>query len=153
MTLLIRPAHEDDAPLAVEVLRSSVRELCSEDHRDDPAEIACWLENKTVETWSAWVDHHDASVLVAEEDGIVCGVGMVRSDGEILLNYVSPKARFRGVSKALLSAMEKDASVRGTSSTTLQSTHTAQRFYLANGYIPKGDLHPLRMTKSLPARG
>ncbi|MEI4194975.1 GNAT family N-acetyltransferase [Roseovarius sp. E0-M6] len=153
MTLLIRSGLERDAPIAVDVLRRSISELCREDHQDDPAEIASWLENKTEENWCLWVNHPDASVFVAEEYTILCGVGMARSDGEILLNYVAPETRFKGVSKALLSALEAESSARGTTLATLESTRTARRFYLANGYVsePAGD--PMKMKKVLKANG
>jgi GNAT superfamily N-acetyltransferase len=54
--------------------------------------------------------------------------------GEILLNYVSPDARFRGASAALLAAMEARAVERGATRCTLTSTETARRFYRARGY-------------------
>lgn len=139
--------------MAVDVLRRSISELCRDDHQDDPAEIVSWLKNKTAEIWSLWVNHPDASVFVAEEDGVLCGVGMARSGGEILLNYVAPEARFKGVSKALLSALEMDASARGATAATLESTRTARRFYLANGYVPEPDGDPMRMRKVLKAKG
>lgn len=153
MTLLIRPALDRDAPMAVDVLRKSISELCRDDHQGDPAEIASWLENKTAETWSLWVNHPDASVFVAEENDVLCGVGMARSGGVILLNYAAPEARFRGVSKALLSALDMDASARGATLATLESTRTARRFYLANGYVPEPDGDPMRMRKVLKAKG
>jgi GNAT superfamily N-acetyltransferase len=61
-------------------------------------------------------------------------VGCVIDAGEIVLNYVSPGARFRGVSSALLEALERRAMAWGHQKCTLQSTETARRFY-----IPKTD--------------
>ena len=58
--------------------------------------------------------------------------------GKINLNYVSPDARFRGVSRALLGALEARASERGNTRCTLISTETARRFYRANGYSEEG---------------
>ena len=58
--------------------------------------------------------------------------------GEITLNYVSPDARFRGVSKALLAALEARARELGNDVCTLASTETARRFYLAAGYVDQG---------------
>jgi GNAT superfamily N-acetyltransferase len=65
-------------------------------------------------------------------------VGGVTDAGEIILNYVSPEARFRGVSRALLGALEARAAERGAAHCTLDSTETARRFYLANGYVEDG---------------
>jgi GNAT superfamily N-acetyltransferase len=57
---------------------------------------------------------------------------------EINLNYVSPDARFRGVSRALLCALEARAAERGNARCTLISTETAHRFYRAHGYSDEG---------------
>ncbi|WP_422272271.1 GNAT family N-acetyltransferase [Bradyrhizobium sp.] len=54
------------------------------------------------------------------------------------LNYVSPEARFQGVSLALLHALEQRAAQRGNTKVTLESTETARRFYLSNGYTEIG---------------
>ena len=58
-------------------------------------------------------------------------MGAVTDTGEITLNYVSPDARFRGVSKTLLGALEVRAADRGNAQCTLASTETARRFYLS----------------------
>jgi GNAT superfamily N-acetyltransferase len=62
----------------------------------------------------------------------------VTDAGEITLNYVSPDARFRAVSRALLAALERRAVERGNAHCTLASTATARRFYVANGYVETG---------------
>ncbi len=58
----------------------------------------------------------------------------VTDAGEITLNYVSPDARFRDVSSALLGALESHAMGRGNTRCTLESTETARQFYLAREY-------------------
>ncbi len=136
MVLNVRRAAEGDAADAVDLLRRSISELCSQDHGDDPKKIAEWLENKRAETWQLWVNQASYYVYVAERYGFVCGVGMVRSDGEILLNYVHPEARFCGVSTILLATMEAEALSRGVDRCFLESTQTAKDFYLARGYLP-----------------
>ena len=65
---------------------------------------------------------------------LVSQFGGVKDDGEITLNYVAPQARFRGVSAALLKALEARAIERGATEITLLSTETAHRFYLSRGY-------------------
>jgi GNAT superfamily N-acetyltransferase len=75
---------------------------------------------------------------VAVEDDHILAVGSVTDEGKITLNYVSPDARFRGVSRALLGALEARAVQRGSVRCTLTSTETARRFYRANGYVEDG---------------
>ena len=134
----IRDAVPEDAPSACEVMRRSISELCSADHHDDPVILARWLANKTPEIVAAWIIKPGNSVLVAVESGTILAVGSVSDAGEITLNYVSPDARFHGVSRALLVALEARAQERGNERCTLLSTETAHRFYRAAGYIDDG---------------
>jgi len=108
------------------------------DHRNNPAILEPWLENKTVDFFMSWLHQLDNSMLVAVEDGRVLAVGSVTDAGKINLNYVSPDARFRGVSRGLLGALEARAAERGNVRCTLISTETARRFYRARGYSEEG---------------
>lgn len=119
-------------------MRRSIAELCVADHRNEEAILGRWLGNKTPGVFAAWLGQPDHSLLVAVEDGNVLGVGSVTDAGEITLNYVSPDARFRGISRALLGALEARAMERGNAQCTLTSTATARRFYRANGYVEGG---------------
>ncbi len=130
----IRKAALEDAPAACAVLRRSIAELCQADHRDDPVAIDRWLANKTPENVSAWIADPYNHVYVAMENGIVIGVGAVTNSGVIMLNYVSPDARFKGVSKAMLVQLEQTAVECGNRQCTLSSTLTARGFYLSQGY-------------------
>ncbi len=134
----IRDAVLADAPAACAVLRRSITELCVADHRNDPAILERWLANKTPEIVASWIAQPAISMLVAVEGGIILAVGAVTNAGEITLNYVSPDARFRGVSRAMLGALEARAAERGNTRCTLISTATARRFYHAAGYVEDG---------------
>lgn len=144
----IRDALPEDAPAACVVLKRSIAELCELDHRNDPPTLARWLGNKTHENFHAWVEQVDNSVLVAVENGDILAVGSVTDAGTIGLNYVSPDARFRGVSRALLRALEIRAAERGNHQCNLTSTETARRFYLSNGYVKNGPPLPAFGTSS-----
>jgi len=134
----IRDAIPEDAPAACEVIRRSISELCSADHLDDPVILGQWLANKIPEIVASWIVQHGNSVLVAVASGTILAVGSVTDAGEITLNYVSPDARFRGVSRAFLVALETRAQVRRNQRCTLLSTETARRFYRSAGYIEDG---------------
>jgi GNAT superfamily N-acetyltransferase len=137
-TVAIRDAVPEDAAAACHVLRESISRLCVADHRDDPAILNAWLANKTPEMVAAWAVQKGNSLLLAVEGDAVLGVGSVTDAGRITLNYVSPDARFRGVSRALLSALEARAMQRGNSRCTLTSSETAHRFYQSAGYVDEG---------------
>jgi len=130
----IREANTEDAVEACQILRRSIAELCRLDHEDNPAVLEQWLGNKTPDNVRAWIAHPHNYFIVATEGTEILGIGAVTSSGEITLNYVSPVARFSGVSKATLKRLEAKALELGNSACTLASTKTAQRFYLAAGY-------------------
>jgi len=134
----IRDATPEDAEAACDVLRRSISELCVADHRDDPAILGAWLGNKRPDIVAAWARQPGNSLLVAVEGDAILAVGSVTDAGEITLNYVAPDARFRGVSRALLAALEARAAERGNVRCTLTSTETAHRFYRSAGYVDDG---------------
>jgi GNAT superfamily N-acetyltransferase len=136
----IRDATTEDAEAACLVMRRSIAELCVADHKNDPAILTRWLGNKTPEIFVSWIRQPGNSLLVAAEAGNILAVGSVTDAGQITLNYVSPDARFHGVSRALLRALEARALERGNARCTLTSTETARRFYQANGYAEDGPL-------------
>jgi len=139
---IFRPARADEAEAACTVLRRSIAELCKADHDDDPSLLGAWLANKTPEHVTAWIEANPTGFLVGVgPDGIV-GVGSVAASGEIRLNYVAPWARFCGVSKGLLGAMENHAAGLGATACTLISTKTAHRFYQGCGYTDTGPAVP-----------
>lgn len=136
--MLIRRACSDDAAKACEVMRRSIAELCGSDHHGDPAILRAWLGNKTPAIVASWIADPGNVVLVAADGDAILAVGAVRTNGEITLNYVSPDARFRGVSRALLKGLEATAKDLGNAICRLTSTATAHRFYLACGYTDCG---------------
>jgi GNAT superfamily N-acetyltransferase len=133
----VRDAVPEDAAAACLVMRRSIAELCTADHRNDPVVLQRWLGNKTPEIFKSWI-RPDNTLLVAVEHDKILAVGCVTAAGEITLNYVSPDARFRGVSTALLLALEFRTIAWGQRRCTLHSTETARRFYLARGYREDG---------------
>lgn len=134
MDIVVRPGKGSDAVAAIAVLRQSIVQLCSADHHGDEAEVKSWLANKTAVSWAAWVNREDATLLVAEVAGNIVGVGMIDLRGEVLLNYVHPAHRFRGISDAIILALEEEARSRGVEMCILTSTETAKKFYEARGY-------------------
>ena len=133
--ILVRPATEADVPVMSRVLIASITELCTADHGRVPERLATWTANKTPEGVARMLADPELCMLVAELDGRVAAVGAVLpGKGEVSLNYVDPAARFRGVSKALLAALETELRGQGVIDAELTSTDTARNFYLAAGW-------------------
>jgi len=135
----IRAARAADAEEGSTLLRRSIEDLCRADHGDDPARIAAWTANKTAAMWLAWLDQADIRLFVAVDERRILGVGMIRTDGHIMLNYVLPEARFQGVSKAMIARLEAEAMKLGSECCTLETSETARRFYQGVGYAPAPD--------------
>src|ERR1044071_9297573 len=93
MALAIRRAEPDDAAAICAVLRASITQLLAGEHRNDPATLGAWLENKTVEKVRTWVSEQDCHAVVATRADEVCGFGLMKLSGEIGLLYVAPSAR------------------------------------------------------------
>jgi hypothetical protein len=97
----IRDALPTDAAAICAVLRRSIVELCIADHQNDPGILRRWLANKTPEIVTSWIGQPGSSVLVTVSQDRILSVGAVTDNGEITLNYVSPDARFGGVSRTM----------------------------------------------------
>jgi GNAT superfamily N-acetyltransferase len=138
MQIEIRPAVEDDARAASEVLRRSITECCTEDHRDDPEIIAAWIRNKTPETVRGWLLNDHIFSVVAVTAGEVVGFAASSTSGEVLLCYVVPEVRFIGTGRALLFSIEQLARDAGVLSLHLHSTLTVRTFYARNGFKASG---------------
>lgn len=137
--MLIRLADTTDAEQAASVLRRSIQELCVVDHGGEEHTLRHWLSNKTPESVGLWIEAPNDCVMVAEEDGIILGVGGASHAGEITLNYVAPEARFKSVSKSILTSLEAYLRDLGCPESTLTSTLTAHPFYISAGYEDVGE--------------
>jgi GNAT superfamily N-acetyltransferase len=147
----IREARLEDAQAACDVLRRSITDLCRPDHCNNKEILSRWLANKTADSVAAWISDAGIYTFVAEESGQIVGFSAITRDGHITLNYVSPDARFKGVSKSLLARLEAKARELGHKRCTLESTMTARRFYVSAGYVEEERLNSsgLPMSKRL----
>jgi GNAT superfamily N-acetyltransferase len=155
--LEIRAAHLGDAEEICVIARRSITELCVADHDNDARVLDAWLGNKTITNVQSWISSNPSGVFVAVTDRVVCGVAVILPSGEVVLNYVSPDARFKGASKALMTRLEKRGGELGLDRITLVSTVTAHRFYRRLGYADFGEpvlfagKPAFKMEKLLPA--
>jgi N-acetylglutamate synthase-like GNAT family acetyltransferase len=130
----LRLANVADSNVIATVLRRSIIELCVLDHGGDEHVLEQWLKNKTPSTIKSWIEDPDQFLVVAEDQGIILGVGGASTKGEITLNYVHPDYRYTGVSKAIISFIESKLCKAELRQTTLTSTQTALNFYKSLGY-------------------
>ncbi len=154
----IRPAGQDDAARICDVWRRSIHEICAADY-PDVAMREKWAANKTPDNVVAWMTERKNHMLVAAgPDRAIVGVGLMSTNGSIgriMACYIAPEVLGRGVGRALLIAMEREAVRRGAEIVRLRSTFTAQSFYRRNGYQVGDELSDeipsIAMYKHLPA--
>ena len=132
--LTLRPAQPQDAEPACALVRSSIIELCKLDHGSEPLMLEGWLCNKTPQNMEVWITTPGTTCFIAQIGGAMAGVGVVMDHGEVLLAYVAPEFRFRGVTKGLLTQMETHAKAQHADRMSLTTTDTAYEFFLARGY-------------------
>lgn len=146
----LRPANATDADEGASLLRRSITDLCGMDHGSDPLAIEVWTANKTSASWTSWLERHPFFYIVENRD-ILAGVCLLSMAGEILLNYVHPAFRFRGVSKLMLSEMETTAARNGMNMLRVRSTKTAYRFYRSAGFVEVAEEEAYLLQKPLKA--
>jgi putative acetyltransferase len=149
MQITIRPATESDAPAACNVLRRSIRELCVDDHGSDEEILRLWLANKTEENLRRWIVSNANFAVVALRQKAICGFGMLHQSGEVQLCYVAPEARFAGVSKLILQALEEQGRRWRLPNLFLTSTTVARPFYQRRGWIVSGEPIPMFGMKTI----
>lgn len=140
MSLEIRIATSGDAFEACNVLRRSIVECCSLDHRNDPAILEAWLGNKTPEMVACWFASPTNFALVAVDAGAVVGVALLTRAGKLALCYLLPEAQRRGAGKALVEKLEVQAREWGIKALQLHSTASAQAFFARLGYDEAGNV-------------
>lgn len=139
----VRRAESSDAPAAVDVVRRSIVELCTADHRGDPDTLARWLANKTVPNFVTWFANVDNHCIVVEAEGRVVGIGVLKRSGDVNLLFLAPEVKGRGMGRAIHDALEAQARSWGLREMTLESTELACPFYERMGYRPAGGARPL----------
>ncbi|HTO27923.1 MAG TPA: GNAT family N-acetyltransferase [Devosia sp.] len=152
MGLTIRRAGPADVPGMSKVLTASIIELCAADHGGEPHAIAAWTRNKSEAGVAGMLSNPDLQLFVAESALGVVAVGAVTTDGMVSLNYVAPEARFAGISDAMLARLELALVELGHREGRLESTRTAQAFYLVRGWQADGPQASGRVVNGYPMR-
>ncbi len=149
MKARIRTLTTQEAAAACSVVRASIAECCFPDHRGDPKVMHTWLANKTPENFEAWFAAPQAIPLGAFDSVPLVGVALV-SGSSLSLCYVTVATLHRGIGRSLLHAAEDLARGRGIEELHLESTRTAEAFYLRNGFQPSGPVKLWAGMQALP---
>jgi len=135
MSVFIRAMRSEDARRFLELQRESARGIAAKDYPS--AVIEAWaplpITDEVVARFLSNADHEIR--LIAELDGQAVGIGaLVLGNSELRACYVVPSAARRGVGTAIVAEIERIAREHGLVDLRLESSLTAEPFYVALGY-------------------
>jgi len=130
----LRPFLPTDAPICAAIAEASVAELTGDDYTE--AQQEAWI--------AALADEDELGKRLAAQLTLVAtlgesSVGFASLKGADLIDmlYVHPGAVGQGVATALVDALERLATARGTAKLTADVSDTAQSFFAHRGYVPR----------------
>ena len=148
----MRRAHIDEAAAIAELIRASITELCVADHGGDQAKIDRWLENKTEDEVHSWLKRDELFIFVMDGDQGLRAAGCHDTRGVVLMNYIAPGQRLKGLSSLMLAHLEASMLENGLAEARLVSTATARQFYENRGWQAYGELMPCMGVAGQPMR-
>ena len=132
-TYPLRPFLPADTVPLQDLYAQSIEELTADDYDED--QRLAWISRcaDPVEFAKRLLD---SVTLVVERDDELLGFASLKGNTEIDMLYVHPFAAGEGVATALLDALEKLATARGTTALTADVSDTAHDMFLSRGYQP-----------------
>lgn len=150
---MIRKAKPEDAFAIHQAHMTSIQKLCAKDYSKQ--QIEAWGHRPfQKEKWIQSINNQ--FVWVVELDQKVEGVCAILTDknesgvfGEIICLYLTPKAKGKGFGHQLIETAEKQMRLINIKKIKLNSTITAEKFYLKMGYVKsaKKTAHCIRDVK------
>ncbi len=131
----VRMATESDARCILEAHHDSVHKIAISDYGIEVARS--WSPEVNEERVNQYLESSflEETTVVAISDGVICGFGsIVDKDSELRAVYVKDQFGGLGVGSRILSRLESIARARGLKSLSMDSSVTAERFYLKHGY-------------------
>ena len=139
MSITVREMLNDDAAAFLQVHHAAVRGIAAGDY--PPEVVEDWAPMPiTDQSIARFLANPDGELrLVAETEGRIVGIGaLVLARSELRACYVAPQAARSGVGSALVHALERIARDNGLAHLQMDSSVTAEPFYLAHGYTVRG---------------
>lgn len=135
--IFIRLAATEDSEAITRIHYDAVHVTAAKDY--DQAILDQWstvVTKERIENYKSRPDADKEVTLVAEINGQIAGVGsIIPETKELSAIYVSPANARQGVGTALLKELEKIAYSMSIEELWLDSSLTAEEFYLAHGFV------------------
>ena len=130
--IALRPFLPSDARRCIEIFRSSIEELASEDYDEDQREA-----------WSARADDpaafaerlSESLTLIASLDGASVGFASLKGLAVLDMLYVDPAFARRGVGAALIDALVRIGQARGVEKLSADASDSARPLFERSGFV------------------
>ncbi|VAW41064.1 hypothetical protein MNBD_GAMMA01-1742 [hydrothermal vent metagenome] len=129
----------------VRLLKKSIIELCGPDYGNDSTILNAWIENKTEENLIKWIESKETYSITALVENTIVGFGLSNITGEILLLYILPEYKRKGIGESIYLYIEELLLKNNVTKVIAYSTITAKPFYLKMGFSQFGS--PIKVGK------
>ena len=133
--MYIRKLLDDEYEYVIKLIYSSVHEICKNDYSE--VELSAWAPENfdRVKFQKALCECYN-TVMIDKND--IVGFLSIERDGYLNRLYTHPAHCGKGIATALLLDAQKWAAEEGITEIRLDSSKTAEGFYLKNGFTECG---------------
>jgi N-acetylglutamate synthase-like GNAT family acetyltransferase len=130
----VRTARPEDAGAVLDVKRAAINELATRAYT--PVELEAWApDDDAIEEYRSAMSAEQFQVLVAEDDGMVAGYGVLNAaESRVEALFVRPFWTRSGIATRLLRQLEMSAAFDGCERLSVISSLNAVPFYESLGY-------------------
>lgn len=130
-TATLRKATVDDVAKIQQLYHDTINLINIRDYNQ--AQVAAWSGRAKVADWAGKVT--DQYFLVAIIDGLISGFASLTGDGHVDLLFVHHFYQGKGIAQQLMTALLKEAHIRGITRLTIDASKTARGFFERSGFI------------------
>jgi putative acetyltransferase len=131
-TYPLRPFMPADTMALRDLFAQSIEELTAEDYNED--QRLAWVTK--AEDAQVFAERLQSAVtIIVQVEGEYLGFASLKDNKILDMLYVHPYAAQQGVGTALVDALERLATARGTKEITVEASDTAQPFFENRGYV------------------
>lgn len=133
--MIIRKMYDGEIYRVIELISDTVHAICRNDYTEE--EINAWIPHK-MNAMRFWESLSGCLNLVATDSGKIVGFISVDKSGFINRLFTHKDYQGRGIATRLLEEAELWAKKKRLSALSLDSSKTAEGFYIHKGFVKSG---------------
>lgn len=127
--MAIRAFRAADLDAVITIFRRAIREIACADY--SPSQVEAWARVDRAD----FAARRDRQLTwIAEIDGVPAGFASLESGGHVDMLYADPDHRRRGIARALLATVTREADRLGLAALETEASITARPFFAAEGF-------------------